>query len=116
MRYDGGVFLQTAPPEGCRWPLDLMLVNQRTFAAMQAASREVEMGGRRCRVPSLDHLLALKLHVLKQRLSRPGFRDFMDVLSLAQANNLDVRSDNFRALCEKYGSKEIYERIVAFQS
>lgn len=116
LRYDGGAFLQTTPPEGCRWPLDLMLVNQRTFVEMQTASQEVETSGSRCRVPSLDHLMALKLHVLKQRLSHRGFKDLMDVLSLVQVNKLDVQGDSFRALCEKYGSREIYERIVAFQS
>jgi hypothetical protein len=116
LSYDGGAFLQTTPPQECRWPLDLMLVNQRTFAEMQAASQEVEMGGRRCRLPCLDHLLALKLHVLKQRLSHRGFKDFMDVLSLVQANKLDVRGDSFRALCEKYGGRDIYERIVSFQT
>jgi len=116
LRHDGGVFLQTTPPEGCRWPLDLMLVNQRTFAQMNEASREIEMGGRHLRVPSLDHLIALKLHVLKQRMGHRGIKDLVDVLSLAEANKLDVRGDSFRALCEKYGSREIYERIVALQS
>jgi hypothetical protein len=27
MHYDGGVFLQMTPPEGCCWAVDLMLVN-----------------------------------------------------------------------------------------
>jgi hypothetical protein len=116
LRHDGGAFLQMTAPEGCSWPLDLMLVNQRTFVEMQAASQEFEMGGRRCPVPSLDHLMALKLHVLKQGLSHRGYKDLMDVLSLVQENKLDVRGDNFRALCERYGNREIYERIVAFQS
>jgi hypothetical protein len=114
--HDGGVFLQTTPPEGCRWPLDLMLVNERSFGELLGGSRVIEQGGNRLRVPSLDHLIALKLHTLKQGLQHRGFKDFMDILSLAQANALDIRSDNFRALCEKYASKAIYERIVAFQS
>ena len=114
--HDGGIFLQTTPPEGCSWPLDLMLVNDRSFGEFLAESRVVEQRGNRLRVPSLNHLIALKFHALKQGLQHRGFKDFMDILSLAQANALDVRSDNFRALCEKYGSKEIYERIIAFQS
>ena len=114
--HDGGVFLQTTPPEGCRWPLDLMLVNERSFSEFLAASRMIEQAGNKLRVPSLNHLIALKLHALKQGLQHRGFKDFMDILSLAQANALDVHSDNFRALCEKYGSKKIYERLVAFQS
>jgi predicted nucleotidyltransferase len=114
--HDGGVFLQMTSPEECRWPLDLMLVNQRTFTAMFESSREIEMSGACCRVPSLDHLIALKLHVLKQDLSHRRYKDLMDVLSLVEIHKLDVRGDSFRALCEKYGSKEIYERIVSFES
>ena len=116
LKHDGGGFLQTNPPEGCLWPLDLMLANPRTFGDMMTASREVEQGEFRLRVPSLDHLFVLKLHALKQGLAHRNFKDFMDVLSLAQVNGVDVRSDSFRALCEKYGSKNIYERLVAFQS
>ena len=116
LKHDGGGFLQTNPPQGCLWPLDLMLANPHAFAEMMAASREIEQGEFRLRVPSLDHLFVLKLHALKQGLVHRGYKDFMDVLSLAQINSVDVRSDSFRALCEKYGSKEIYERLVAFQS
>ena len=116
LHYDGGVFLQTMPPAGCRWPLDLMLVSSQTFSTMYESSRETEMGECRLRVPSLEHLIALKLHVLKQGLSHRGFKDFMDVLSLIQANDLDVGSDSFKALCKKYGNAGVYERIVAFKS
>jgi hypothetical protein len=73
---------------------------------MLAPSREIEIGGGRCRVPSLDHLIALKLHVLKQRLSHRGYKDFMDVLSLVQANQLDVRSDTSRLCARAMAAKE----------
>ena len=116
LKHDGGGFLQTNPPEGCLWPLDLMLANPRAFGEMMTASREIKQGEFRLRVPSLDHLFVLKLHALKQGVAYRGFKDFMDVLSLAQINGVDVRSDSFRVLCEKYGSKEIYERLVTFQS
>ena len=116
LKHDGGGFLQTNPPDGCAWPLDLMLANPRAFDEMLAASREIQQGAQRLRVPSLDHLFVLKLHALKQGLAHRGFKDFMDVLSLTQVNGVDVRSDSFRELCEKYGGKEIYERLVAFQS
>lgn len=116
LKHDGGGFLQTNSPPGMEWPLDLMLVNSRSFTEMFAASREIQQRGLRLRVPTLEHLIALKLHVLKQELKHRAFKDYVDVLSLAQINAVDVRSDSFRALCEKYGSKQIYERILAFQS
>ncbi len=64
---------------------------------------------------SLNHLFALKFHVLKQKIPHRGYKDFMDILSLAECNDVDLRSDNIRQLCEKYGSSKIYERLLAFQ-
>ncbi len=64
----------------------------------------VVLGGKTFHVPSLDHLIALKLHVLKQGLSHRVIKDFTDVTSLAQINAIDITGDKFRALCEKYGS------------
>jgi hypothetical protein len=116
LKHDGGGFLQTNPPEGCLWPLDLMLASPPAFSEVLAAAREVEQAGIRLRIPSLDHLFVMKLQALRQGPPQRNFKDFMDVLSLAQINGVEVRGDRFRVLCEKYGGKAIYERLVAFQS
>ncbi|MGH7319304.1 MAG: hypothetical protein ACRELA_06720 [Candidatus Rokuibacteriota bacterium] len=39
-------------------------------------------------------------------------KDLTDVTQLVEANRLDVRAEPFRALCLKYATQEIYERIV----
>ena len=116
VQYDGGSFLLMHSPDASLCRVDVMLVNERSFAGMLAAAQTTELGGKSFSVPSLDHLIALKLHVLKQGLSHRLIKDFTDVTSLAQVNAIDVRSDRFRLLCEKYGSKEIYEKILLFQS
>src|SRR5947199_5428701 len=46
--------------------LDLMFVNDSTFNEIEQAAEERSFGALSARVPSLDHLLALKLHALKQ--------------------------------------------------
>jgi hypothetical protein len=115
LQHDGGGFLQFAPPIGDLWPLDLMIAAPQTFAKMLDASREVQQGEFKFRVPSLEHMFVLKLHALKEGAKSRHFKDFMDILSLVQANGVDIRNDSFRELCEKYGSKEVYERIIAFQ-
>jgi predicted nucleotidyltransferase len=81
---------------------------------MKAAAKEVQIEDLSFLVPCLDHLLALKLHALKHGPSRRGYKDLMDVLSLVDANRIDVRSDKFRSLCHKYGDAKIYERILDF--
>ena len=116
LHHDGGSFLQMNPPADCEWPLDLMLVNAPTFANLYRDAREIEQGTEKLLVPSLDGLFALKFHVLRQGIPHRGFKDLMDVLSLAQANSIDVRSDRVKSICLKYGSPEIYERILAFNT
>jgi len=111
---DGGVFLQMTAPPGAD-PLDLMLVKAETFARLKEGAKAISIGGFTTHVPSLENLFALKFHVLKQELPHRGYKDFMDVLSLADCNGVDLRSDKFKELCEKFGSRKIYERILAFK-
>jgi hypothetical protein len=112
---DGGSFLQMSPPSDYRWPLDLMMVDGETLAPMLVAAREIQIGDSRLKVPSLDHLFALKFHVLKQEIPGRGYKDLVDVLTLAECNGVNLRSDRIRELCEKFGSAKIYERLLAFE-
>jgi hypothetical protein len=112
--HDGGAFLQMTAPRDCA-PLDLMLVNAATFETLNQETKTVEMSRVKMRIPSLNSLFALKIHVLSQDLPHRGFKDFTDILSLAQCNGVDLRSDKFRELCEKFGNTKIYERLLAFK-
>src|SRR5437868_15482274 len=66
---EGPTFIQfNADGKNSVWPLDLMLVNDETFAKMFAASKAMRFADAQVSVPSIPHLIALKLHVLKQDL------------------------------------------------
>jgi hypothetical protein len=114
--HDGGSFLQFSAPTGSKWPLDLMLVNPATFAKLRAGAREHPVGAQTFFIPSLDGLFALKFHVLRQQIPGRGYKDLMDILTLAQCNGIDVRSERMKNLCEQFGSPEIYERVIAFNA
>ena len=114
VEHDGGNFLQLSATAKDATPLDLMLVNEPTFLEMKTAAKEIKIQNHSFLVPCLDHLLALKLHALKHGPSRRGYKDLVDVLSLIDANRIDVRDDKFRLLCDKYGDAKIYERILDF--
>src|SRR5688500_968978 len=63
-------FVQFSPKRApAAWPLDLMLVTNETFAKLFAASTERLENGVPFKVPAVEHLIALKLHVLKQELA-----------------------------------------------
>jgi len=68
--------------------------------------------GASVRMVSLKHLLALKLHVLKQGKIHRFLDDLMDVVELVKVNRLDLRDAELHDLFLKYGSAEIYEKVL----
>ena len=101
-------FTQSAGGDG----LDLMFVDEPTFDRMWEESEERDFGGSLARIPSLDHLLALKLHALKQALAHRTSKDAEDVEMLARRNRLDLRLPHYEELFLKYGTREIYDTIL----
>jgi predicted nucleotidyltransferase len=111
IHHDGESFLQLSSLEQNAWPVDLMLVREATFGPMFAASRKVDLYGASTRIPSLEHLLMLKLHALKNGRINRFLKDFLDVENLIRINKLDIKSENIRQLFAKYGSIELYDKV-----
>lgn len=96
--------------------IDLMHVQLATFEKMHGASELKALNGTAVRVASIPHLIALKLHALKHGESERKFKDFTDVLRLVHIAGMNVRGEEFKALCEKHGTEQLYEEIVYFSS
>ena len=92
--------------------LDILFVDLKTFEGMMKESNEAKVGGAKLRVPTLNHLIALKLHSLKNNFENREMPDLRDIINLVQINRIDVRTESFRGLCLKYGTQEIYDKIV----
>lgn len=88
-----------------------MLVQEKTFALMFAASREADLYGTQSRIPLLEHLIALKLHALKNGRFDRFLKDYLDVENLIRINRLDIKSENIRQLFAKYGTMELYDKV-----
>jgi predicted nucleotidyltransferase len=100
----------------CEWmDLDIMFIDRDTINGIVKEGKEVEMLGTKVTVPSLEHLIALKLHSIKHNPEHREFRDLGDIVELIRRNQLDVRSDGFRDLCLKYGTDELYRKILESQ-
>jgi predicted nucleotidyltransferase len=106
------IFMQFEPPDEHSWPIDFMLVSAETFSGMWAESVSTSLDGTPVRIPSLRHLLALKFHVIKQSLRHRSVKDWDDVIRLIDANSIDVRSESFKQLCQRYGNLDTYEQIL----
>ncbi len=109
--HDQGTFTQFSPPESVTWPVDLMFVNEGTFAKMSSESVEVQMQATKVRIPSVEHLMALKLHALKHASPRRELKDLLDMAGLIEANHIDINGEKFKKLCERYGTKTIHAQI-----
>jgi hypothetical protein len=108
---DGGYFIQYNPPAQNAWPVDLMLVQEKTFTPILSAGQPAEFFGVKTIVPSLEHLIALKLHALKNTRMTRFLKDFLDVEYLIRLNRLDVKSKSICELFEKYGTPDLYDKI-----
>ena len=90
--------------------IDFMFVDQNTFDKISEAGNEINIAGLAFKIPSLLHLIALKLHSIKNNPKRE-VTDFPDIIRLISYNNIDVDSSDFRALCLRFGTEDLYERI-----
>ncbi|MDB6040630.1 MAG: hypothetical protein JWM99_4471 [Verrucomicrobiales bacterium] len=103
-------FAQFTSPDSI--DVDLMFVNDQTFDKLWSESSLKPVGGTRVRFPALDHLVALKLHVIKQNIPHRIIRDLDDVMNLVKLNQVDLRSDKWRELFDRHGTRQIYEQLL----
>ncbi len=106
-RNDTFVQFSQADGEG----LDLMFSSEATFEGLWKSSIEESFDGSTARLPSLDHLLALKLHALKYTSPNRTAKDMEDIEVLVQKNDIPIESDRYRELFLKYGNQHIYDTI-----
>ncbi|MBN1425342.1 nucleotidyltransferase family protein [Candidatus Fermentibacteria bacterium] len=82
--------------------VDLLLVDETTLVALDQDSAEYRCGSAVFRVPSLPHLVALKLHAAKHNPQR-RLREAGDIVALVKAHPDALPVSELRRLCERYG-------------
>ncbi|MCG2661781.1 MAG: nucleotidyltransferase family protein [Kiritimatiellae bacterium] len=92
--------------------VDVLLVDHVTLQLMLKASRKYCMGSFEWRVPCLVHLVALKLHAVKNAPRREA-RDFGDIVELLRVNRAEWQTEELKSVCKKYGPKDIYAKLEA---
>ena len=91
--------------------LDLLFVESRTLQNMIKEAKSVKITGQCLPIPSLNHLIALKLHAVKNDPQRE-WSDLPDILNLVRINRLNVKDYSFQQLCSQFGPPLIYEKIL----
>jgi predicted nucleotidyltransferase len=108
---DGGTFLQFNARDEDGMPLDLMLVSDETFSKLQAEAPLAPISAGGAKMVSLQHLLALKCHAVKNGHKGRIIKDADDVIRLIQANRLNVNEGSIKELLLKHGTPEFYEKV-----
>ncbi|RPI77029.1 MAG: hypothetical protein EHM45_10725 [Desulfobacteraceae bacterium] len=110
--YTHEIFIRLKNIEPSFFDLDFMFIEKKTFEKIQKAGRKIEISGKKFSIPSLDHLIALKLHSIKYNPKNREFRDLPDIINLIRLNKVDYKSRSFRELCLKFGNEDLYSKIL----
>lgn len=96
---------------GRRRPVvDVMRLSGETFEKLWVQSREVPLGGAQLRVPKPLHLVALKLHALKQNPNRMG-KDWEDIKYLLETTRGEWDGGELSELAHRYASPQILDQL-----
>ena len=87
----------------------MLFVDASTFEKLFAASIPLP-GDEKLLVPSLPHLIALKLHAIRSNPPRES-RDLNDIVELMRANPGAITAHELAALCAQFSTPEIAARL-----
>lgn len=92
--------------------VDCLLTDDDTIEKMLEESQIGEIEGVTISIPSLSHLIAMKLHALKHNKARRHGRDLPDIVALVQVNHVEVSAEEFKDLCLTFGTEALYQELV----
>ncbi len=93
--------------------VDIVFVDQKTFEKMMKESMVYRFGKIELRVPSLMHLIALKLHAIKNNPEREN-RDMGDIVELLRTNPGGVSRTELESICGIYGPEGIFTKVEGY--
>lgn len=93
-------------------PVDLIFLTNQTFTKMLHEARELPVGAVALPVASPLHLIAMKLHALKQPHRAADGKDFLDIIGLIRAKQIDVQSPDFQSIISKHADAVTREKLL----
>lgn len=110
--YEQEVFARFLGEKPQLMDLDFMFVDEETLNKIIKESRQIGIAGQKFIVPCLNHLIALKLHAIKYNPKIREYRDLPDIIELIRINKINTKDMEFKNLCLKYGTEELYNKIL----
>jgi hypothetical protein len=92
--------------------IGFMFVDRETLDKIIKDGKAISIAKQKFIVPSLNTLIALKLHAIKYNPKLREYKDLPDIISLIRTNKVDYKNKEFREICLKYGTEELYKKII----
>ena len=92
--------------------IDVLLVDLSTLEKLLNASRPLKRGKHEFRVPALPHLIALKLHAIRNNPEREA-RDFGDIAELLRVNTGQISRGDLEELCRQFAPPGIAAKLLS---
>jgi hypothetical protein len=108
--FESEVFLQLAAPHHLP-PLDLMVVEDDTFARLLAHTEEKILDDETILIPDPLRLIALKLHATKSRGRRRRNTDWDDIVGVLRATRIPIDDPELQVIVGTYGGTEAWSEI-----
>ena len=94
--------------------VDVLFVDASTFDKLHAGGIALQRGSIKLQAPTLPHLIALKLHAIRNNPAREA-GDLGDIARLLRANPGVVSTSEIAALCTQFGPLGIEAKLQALQ-
>lgn len=108
----GESFASYSPPYGVPFRVDLMLVNDASFAKLRESARDAKCLGADTLVPSALGLIALKIHAIRHGPESRKNKDWLDIENLVRAANLKPKDKELEDLFHRQGTSEMYAEFL----
>ena len=90
--------------------VDILFVDAPTLEKLLASATPLHRGEVELQVPSLPHLIALKLHAIRNNPAREA-GDLGDIVRLLAANPRAVCAEELAAICQRFGPEGIEAKL-----
>jgi hypothetical protein len=97
-------------PSNPNWIVDTLLVSTETFGKMWAERREIRLGALSLTVAAPLHVVAMKLHAMRQNAART-LPDILDIAELLRRDQGNWTLDEVRSTCERYGPPGVFDAL-----
>ena len=91
--------------------IDLMPIDPGTIQKILKRSQKLTIAGHSFPVLSLEHLIAMKFHAIKNDPESRESKDLLDIIQLVRRNGMDASGPELRKICEVYGTPELFKKI-----